>query len=61
MLLIDAEDDRLGKAVGLFQKVRKIARDRLGARFESDSALEVGRLVFIVGDRRGRSGPGRLG
>ena len=32
VFLIDAEDDRLGEAVGLLQELGEVARDRLGAR-----------------------------
>jgi hypothetical protein len=48
MFLVDAEDDGLGKAIRLFQKIRDIARDRFGSRFERDRSFEIARLVLIV-------------
>ena len=50
VLLVDAEDDRLGEAIGLFQEVGEVAGDRFGAGVERDGPLEVLRLVLLVGD-----------
>ena len=51
VLLVDAEDDGLGEAVGLLQEVGQVPRDRLRARAQRHDPLEVLGLVFVVGDR----------
>ena len=50
VLLVDAEDDRLGEAVGLLQEVGEVRGDGLGAGPQRDDALEVLGLVLLVGD-----------
>ena len=50
VFLVDAEDDGLGEAVGLFQEIGEVAGDGFGAGSERDDALEVGRLIFVVGN-----------
>ncbi len=51
VFLIDAEDDRLGEAVGLLQELGQVPGDRLGAGAQRDDPLEILGLVFVVGDR----------
>ncbi len=48
--LIDAEDDRLGEAVGLLEEAGQVAGDRLGAGAQGDDPLEVLGVVLLVGD-----------
>ena len=50
MLLVDAEDDGLVEAVGLLEEVREVLRDGLGARAQRETALEVRRVIFLVGN-----------
>ena len=51
VLLVDAEDDGLGEAVGLLQELGEVPGDRLGARAQRHDPLEVLGLVLVVGDR----------
>ena len=50
VLLINAEDDGLGEAVGLFQEIGQVPGDGLGAGAQGDAALEVGGGVNLVRD-----------
>ena len=50
VLLVHAEDDRLGEAVGPLEEVGDAAGDGLGAGAEGDDPLEVLGLVLLVGD-----------
>ena len=50
VLLVDAEDDGLGEAVGLLEELGQVPGDGLGAGAQGDDALEVLGLVFVVGD-----------
>ncbi len=51
MLLINTKDDGLREAVGRFEKLRQVVCNRFRSRAESNNALEVFRLIFIVWDR----------
>jgi hypothetical protein len=51
MFLIDAEHDRFGKAVALFEKLREMAGDGLGTGAQRHCLFEILSLVFIVGYR----------
>ena len=51
MLLIDAEDDRLGEAIGVFHEVAEVPGDRFGALSQRHHPLEVFGAVLIVRDR----------
>ena len=53
VLLVDAEHDGLGEAIGLLQEVGQVAGDRLGARPQRHDALEVP----VVYSRSGISRP----
>ena len=50
VLLVDAEDDGLGEAVGLLRKSGQVLGDGLGAGTQGDDPLEVLGVVFVVGD-----------
>ena len=50
VLLVHAEDDGLGEAVGLLEELGQVAGDGLGARPQGDHALEVLGVVLVVGD-----------
>ena len=50
VLLVHAEDDGLGEAVGLLEELGQVPGDGLGAGPQGDDALEVLGLVFLVGD-----------
>jgi len=50
VLLIDAEDDGLGEAVGLGQELGQVPGDRLGAGAERHDPLEVPGVILVVGD-----------
>ena len=55
MLLVDAEYDGLGEAVGALEEVGKVSGNRLGARTQRDDALEVLGLVFVVRHRAAKA------
>lgn len=50
VLLVDAEDDGLGEAVGLGHEAREMSRNCLRSRPQRHDPLEVPRGVFGVGD-----------
>jgi len=50
VLLIHAEDDGLGVAVGLLEKCREMLGDGFGPGAEGDDSLEVLCLVFLIGN-----------
>ena len=50
VLLVDAEDDRLGEAVGPAEEVGEVLGDGVGTRAQGDFAFEVLRVVLVVGD-----------
>lgn len=51
VLLIYAEDDSLGEAVGLFQEIGQVASDGLRAGTQGHHPLEILGLVLVVRDR----------
>jgi len=51
VLLIDAEHDGLGEAVGALEEIGEVLRNRLGARTQRDDALEILGLVLVVRHR----------
>jgi len=51
VFLIDAKDNRLGKAISLFEELSKVMRNRVRASAKCDDALEILSLVFVVRDR----------
>src|SRR6185437_10522776 len=48
MLLVDAEDDRLRKAIGLSEEVRQVSGDGFGAGAQRDDALEILGVILII-------------
>ena len=50
MLLIHAKDNGLGEAVGLFQEIRQVPRDSLGAGAQCHPALKIGGRINFVGN-----------
>jgi hypothetical protein len=50
MILINTEDDRLGKAVRVLEKIGQVAGDSLGPGPQRNKAFKVLRLVFLVGN-----------
>ena len=50
VFLIHAEDDGLGKAVGLLEEVGEVPGDGLGAGPQGDDALEILGVIFLIGD-----------
>jgi hypothetical protein len=50
VLLVHAEDDRLGEGVRLAEEFGQAAGDGVGAGLQRDDLLEVVRVVLLVGD-----------
>src|SRR5688572_26461374 len=50
MFLIDTKNDGFGHAVGGFQEVDEMLGDCLGALLERHQALEIPRVILVVGN-----------
>jgi hypothetical protein len=51
VLLVHAENDALGEAVGLFQEIGQVAGNGLRAGAQGDAPLKVAGGIDLVGDR----------